>query len=304
MARTRDLTSLSRAANSGLEECAEINETCHGWRGVVDRNQRHVIVSPRVYAVYWDEYFDQNGEAVYLMNEFFRKILRGMYMLQLRQYGVGEGALAGHIVIPDPPRRPPRPLPPGEIEAQLKTWIQERGRWIYERNQRAEAPASDWDENHPLRNPLFIVFTLRGTNIGDCLCGYHQSGRFRETPGDNDLFWAAIQEWHHDFAPNREPSPREIVDSCTWCVSHEMVEAFTNPDGQGYHTNDPDHPDGGCEIGDICECAKGSATMKTPIIKTQVDGWWVEPYWDNQNQSCYPLHVVPRADVPQGGYER
>lgn len=44
-----------------------------------------------------------------------------------------------------------------------------------------------------------------------------------------------------------------------------MVEAFTNRDGKGYQTETR------CEVGDICECARGSEDMKTPIIKAQVE---------------------------------
>jgi hypothetical protein len=291
MARSRNLTSISRAANSGLGPCGEVNNPCHGWTGVVPGNRHHVMASPRIYAIYWDEYFERNPGAVELMNEFFREILAGAYMRQLKQYGVGAGTLSGSLVVPpdSAARSQISADHPEYIAAQLRKWI-ERGT-VTERPARGE------------RNPLYVIFTPRGTSVGECLCGYHQSGRFEKTPGDNDLFWATIQEWHHDFSSKSEPSPRQMVDSCTWCVTHEMVEAFTNPDGQGYHTNDPDNPGEGCEIGDICECAKGSASMKTPILKAQVDGWWVEPYWDNENQSCYPLHVVPRAHVPLHGYE-
>ena len=291
MARSRNMTSLSRAANSGLERCGEINAPCHGWTGEVPGDPDHVMTSPRVYAIYWDDYFVRNKKAVNRMNRFFLEILGSVYMRQLAQYGVGPAAFSGSAVVPADAaaRAQVNPDHPEYIEAQLRAWI-EQG-IVRERPARAE------------RNPLYVIFTPRGTSIGECLCGYHQSGYFGKTSGDKNLFWAAIQEWHHDFSPESEPRVRQLVDSCSWCVSHEMVEAFTNPDGQGYHTNDSDHPDGGCEIGDICECAKGSAGMKTPIITTQIGGWWVEPYWDNQNQSCYPLHVVPRKEAPQGGYE-
>ncbi len=240
------------------------------------------MASPRVYAIYWDQYFQKNPAAVNLMNQFFRGILSGKFMRQLRQYGVGSGVLAGSSVI-DPGRQPGF-LEPQYIEEQLKDWIK--------RGTVGVSPT----ENET--NLLYVIFTPNRTSISHdayCTCGYHQSGRYGAPPGDDNLFWVAIQEWHHnDALPGSE---REFLDLCTWCVSHEMVEAFTNRDGKGYHT------DTGCEIGDICECAHGAENQKTPIIKTQVGGWWVETYWDNQNQSCYPLHVIPRADPPTGGYE-
>lgn len=287
----RSVLRISRAANSGLGRCGEVNNPCHGWTGVVPGNRHHVMASPRVYAIYWDDYFTQNPDAVELMSQFFREILAGPYMHQLAQYGVGAATLSGSVVVsPDAAARSQVSADhPEYLEARLRTWI--------EQGTVTERPARDE------RNPLYVIFTPRETSIGECLCGYHSSGRFEKTAGDNDFFWAAIQEWHHDFSATGEPCERQMVDSCTWCVTHEMVEAFTNPDGHGYHTTDQSHGDEGCEIGDICECAMGSAQMKTPILKTQVDGWWVEPYWDNENQSCYPLHVVPRAVVPFHGYE-
>jgi len=270
----------SRGANTG-QSCYQVNDSCHGWVGGVPRNDGHVMESPQVSVVYWDAYFQGEPGAVDLMNTFFTDILGGRFMRGLRQYGVGAGKLLGHQTIV-PAQPPPASMSREDIENQLIEWIDQE-----------VVPAPTPDE----RNLLYVIFTPNHTTFGDvgyCTCGYHQSGRYRLPTNDN-LFWAAIQEWHHgDKLP---ADPRDFVDSCSWCVSHEMVEAFTNRDGRGYHTET------GCEIGDICECAKGSPTQKTPIIKTAVDGWWVEPYWDNVNRSCYPLHIVPRSDAPVEGYE-
>ena len=272
---------LSRGANSG-GSCHQTNSECHGWQGKVQGNQHHVMASPRVYAIYWDQYF-QHNPAVNLMNRFFGDILRGTFMRQLTQYGVGNGVFAGSSTID--PGRQPEFLEPQYIEEQLKEWIK-----------RGTVQVSPTENE---TNLLYVIFTPNHTSIshdGYCTCGYHQSGHYGILSGDDNLFWAAIQEWHHN---NDLPgSDREFLDLSTWCVSHEMVEAFTNRDGKGYHT------DTGCEIGDICECAQGSEAQKTPIIKAQVGEWWVETYWDNQNQSCYPLHVTPRAVPPTAGYER
>ena len=277
----------SRGANRG-GGCYHVNDECHGWVGPVPRNEGHAMATPEVYAIYWDEYFRQYSAAVNLMNQFFREIQRGSFMCGLSQYGVGEGVFRGHsVIVPDPPPpQPPRPplkLTPEMIETQLRTWIDK---------ETEGTPRPDPDNT----NLLYVIFAPNNTDIGECVCGYHRSGRF-DTPLERDnLFWAAIQEWHHD--PEHLPSTdREFVDSCSWCVSHEMVEAFTNRDGKGYHTAN------GCEIGDICESAKGSPAIKTPIIKVQVDGWWVETYWDNINRSCYPLHIVPQETPPTGPYE-
>lgn len=250
---------------------AGVNHGCHGWTGVVPANQSHVMASPRVYAVYWDGYFKRTPEAVTLMNQFFTDILGGSYMLQLKQYGVGFGTFAGYSVInPDRRKPPPASLSDTHIQAQLTNWIDN-----------GKVPVKPTlDET----NLLYVIFTPNTTNIGP-YSGYHESWLYGKPSGDDNLFWAAIQSWHH---PTRSsPTPQDFADSCTWSVSHELVESFTDRDGQGFITPH------GCEIGDICECAKGCPQ----IIKASLGKWWVETYWDNQNQSCYPLNVIPQSRI-------
>jgi hypothetical protein len=281
---------VSLGANGGLKTGA-VNDRCHGWTGVVPGHRYHVMAHPKVYAIYWDDHFGKNDKAVNQMNQFFEEILHGSYMRQLRQYGVGEGTFGGYTVVGHGSAERPQlgSEHPAYLENQLRTLVKDpQTKWKKERKS-TDRPTRD--ERNPLNNPLFIIFTPKGTSLGEGLCGVHQSGRYDGAAGDHDLFWALIQEWHYSLSSGNVLDPDEFVDACTWCVSHEMVEAFTNPDGHGFHLGD-------CEIGDICECAKGGQ-----IIKAKVGRWWVETYWDNENQSCYPLHVVPRATIPVGGYE-
>jgi len=66
-------------------------------------------------------------------------------------------------------------------------------------------------------------------------------------------------------------------------VSHELSEAFSNPDGQGYSV---DVGTTNCEIGDICEAsATGSCCVTVPYT---VSGrtWNVEQYWSNLDAKC------------------
>jgi len=252
------------------------------------------MTSPKVYAIYWDEYFQANPKAVYTMDQFFSQILTGPYMRQLGQYGVGQGQFLGSIVIvpgSDPTKPPPANLSAEQIVARLRKWIQPHG---------PVAVQPEPDET----NLLYVIFTPNSTNINTpdtisgCLAGLHGSDKYPEdATGRDNLFWAAIQQWH-EYGP---PPESAFADSCTWAVSHEMVEAFTDRDGRGWAYRD----DNGnvCEIGDICECAQGSEDEKTPIITTKVQGWVVETYWDNANESCYPLNVVPKAAAPGEGYE-
>lgn len=290
---------VGRASEGGIgRSCFEVNETGHGYAGGVGLppgsvGNKVVMKSPKVYAIYWDEYFQVNPQTVYTMNQFFSQILTGRYMRQLEQYGgIGLGQFLGSsVIVPDPASPPPAPpalLDAAQIEGQLQHWI----------SNKTVSVRPDKDET----NLLYVIFTPSNTNMGDCLAGSHGHARYDEIPSvqkmDDNLFWAAIQQWHEYGTPS---SGREFADSCTWAVSHEMVEAFTNRDERGFAYRPGDG--NSYEIGDICECARGSKAEKTPIITTQIDGWVVETYWDNTNQSCYPLHIVPRNQAPEVGYE-
>jgi len=72
------------------------------------------------------------------------------------------------------------------------------------------------------------------------------------------------------------------LDSVTTIFSHELVEACTNPKGDGFQLNAPGHcvanPFNWCEIGDICEGNTGV-----------VNGVVVQAYWSTSDNAC----VVP-----------
>ncbi len=244
---------------------AGVNHSCHGWTGTLPGHRRHVMRSPRVYVIYWDAYFRRHPAAVRHMNRFFRAVLRGRFVRGLRQYGVGPGKFIGSaVVVPDPRHRLPRTLASGAITAQLKSWI------------RAGIVPVAPKPNET--NLLYVILTPNATSLGRGLCGYHQSARYNASSRNANLFWAAIQQWNCQSPLPR--TPKALADACTWCIGHEMVETFTDRDDQGYRTP------GGCEIGDICECAPGCPKIRKVKINNT---WLVEPYWDNRHQACYPL---------------
>jgi hypothetical protein len=245
------------------------------------------MTAPQVFVIYWDSWFNNNPQVVHKVRDFFKDILTGTYMSQLAQYGVGLGKYLNEAIIPS--NLPPGNLSPAQIVVNLQGWIASN-----------TVPL-------PQANLLYVIFTPQNTKIGDpanplppeCLAGFHG--------GQGNLFWAAIQEWHENPPPT---NPDLFADSCTWAVSHEMVEAFTNPDavsGWAARIKNPDGTQTICEIADICECATGTRTKKTQILKGQIQGqirnWMVESYWDNANGSCYPLSMVPQKAAPAFGYE-
>ena len=80
---------------------------------------------------------------------------------------------------------------------------------------------------------------------------------------------------------SQSSSGQSFVDSISYCVSHELVETFSNRDGNGYFTDDGN----GCEIGDLCEAAATGGIITVPY---SVAGrtWQVENYWSNLDARC------------------
>jgi hypothetical protein len=76
------------------------------------------------------------------------------------------------------------------------------------------------------------------------------------------------------------------LDSVTTIFSHELVEACTNPNGDGYQFDAPGQcsasPINWCEIGDICEG-----------IRDDVNGVIVQEYWSASDSAC----IAPGSNV-------
>src|SRR2546421_7540314 len=76
------------------------------------------------------------------------------------------------------------------------------------------------------------------------------------------------------------------LDSVTTLFSHELVEACTNPHGDGYQFDAPGQcsasPINWCEIGDICEG-----------IRDTVNGVVVQEYWSASDSAC----IAPGSNV-------
>ena len=76
------------------------------------------------------------------------------------------------------------------------------------------------------------------------------------------------------------------LDSVTTIFSHELVEACTNPTGDGYQFDAPGQCSASsinwCEIGDICEG-----------IRDTVNGVVVQEYWSASDSAC----IAPGSNV-------
>lgn len=119
--------------------------------------------------------------------------------------------------------------------------------------------------------PAATSLSYQGSTSG--FCGYHYNGKYQITTGDDNLFWAVVQEG------TQGSSGQAFANSISYCVSHELGEMFTNRDGQGYVSSK------GCEIGGICESSDPNTCCST-VSYLQ---WQVETYWSQQDKGC----IVP-----------
>ena len=250
----------------------DINEDCHGYQGGLAGHQGHVISNPQIVLIYWDQYFTNTSAAVTSMNQFVTDLASGGYFDGLSQYGVRGQSFRSHSVIdmtryPTPnSQNPGVPFSESEMQSQLITWLSDG----------VVTPAPTGGEEdlvYLIFAPSDTTLSLHGT-VGD-FCGYHQHGQFRAaTPRDN-LIWATVTAY------TRAATGRGFVDSIGFCISHELSEAFTNPDDYGWFSDRGREYEDPCEISDICEAdANGNS------IRVLYETWKVENYWSNLDAAC------------------
>lgn len=243
----------------------EVNGPCHDFTGGVKANQKHIMPHPRVVVILWDHYYRTNPDAASFAVQLVVDLVTGSFMNGLVQYGIGRGSLAGQIVIDvDPDNPAPASLDEDQVKDQLIQWINKPG---------AATPAPSVDE----ANLLYVIFPPTTTNIklGDfstktsdstkSIGGYHSHRKYNPSSHNDDLFWAIV-----GTDDRKKTTEKDFVNALSPIVSHELAEAFSDRDGQGFIG------DKGCEIGDICE---------TETV-FQYRGWTVEQYWSNWDNNC------------------
>ena len=268
-----------------------VNGTCHGYLGGVTGHQKHTVPNARIVLIYWDQYFTDTPAAVTSMDQFVTDLATGYYWNALSQYGVGSAMLNNHAVMnmqdfPTPnSKNPGKAFSPKDMQDQLEYWL------TYD----YVGPAPAGDE----KNLVYLIFAPSDTTLshdGDTgFCGYHQSAKFHATTSRDNLIWGTVQGYQK---PTGAQAGQEFVDSISYCVSHELSEALSNPDGQGYFSDST-----GCEISDICEA---HATGPIITVPYEVSGrtWQVEQYWSDLDGRCLigSPTWLPRPLSPIAGY--
>jgi hypothetical protein len=211
-----------------------------------------VIPSVSLELIFWGNAWTQTGTtptASQIMGAV-SSVVSGPYMTGLTQYGIGPGTLRGAIIaLSDPPN----PF--------------SRDDWhnlIWDLIDQGTFPEPDDDGG---RN-LYMIIPPPGVNINQPgVCGAHGYPGDYDFPADYDVAWAG-------YVLNDGS-----LDTITTSLSHELVEACTDPEDDGWTLDGLGPPSD--EIGDICQ--------KTVA---RVNGVMVQGYWSQRDRACLiPLGI-------------
>lgn len=248
-----------------------VNDGCHNYTGGVTGHNVRVLANPFVYPIFWGSAYstrDATGVVTWehpciaSMGDFLAA-LRATWLGGLNQYGVQTmGSFQGEVDTLTP-GTDPSGLSQGQIEQELIRFI-------------------TWSQvGVPLPNETqrcFLIMLPTTADLSDApgACGYHGSTYYGKTSGDHNLFYAVIGTKGVSTALSGD----DFINRVSYCISHELAEMFTNPDGHGWFADaDPSvGRDQTCEIGDICE-TKGTVLT--------LGKWTVEKFWSQETKDCF-----------------
>jgi hypothetical protein len=250
---------LAQSADAG-----ETNGTCHDFTGGVQPNNKHVVRNPKVLLVLWDHYYRTNPDAISFAQKLVTDLITGKFMNGLAQYGVARGALIKTIIIDTNDIAAPDTWDAGGTSDrdQIKSWVKD--------GTLSPAPSvNEADLLYFLLLPQATTLTNGKNDDGTPntnVCGWHQSSKVIDSQSaEDDLFWGLVRTDGAD-----RTTEKTFINSIAFCVSHELNEAFSNRDQQGFKSES-------CEIGDICETK--------PFYVYNTD-WTVEQYWSQWDNNC------------------
>lgn len=236
-----------------------VNGQCHDYTGGVKANNARIISNPGIVLILWGNYYNIRADALTSAQTLMTDLVTGAFMNGLAQYGVAPGSLVSSVVIDTNAQNPaPKTIDENQLQDKLINWIKAG----------TVSPTPSVNE----ANLLYFIFPPTDTQLTltdgkTNFCGYHKHAKYHHNESSNDdLFWAVV-----GTNGANQTNGNTLIHSVSYCVSHELVEAFSNCDDQGFHA------DNGCEIADICE---------TKTFFPNYRGWIVEQYWSNWDNSC------------------
>jgi hypothetical protein len=223
----------------------------------------------------WEDFFVNTGGAAAKATQCVSDLVAGSFVNSLVQYGVDRGSVVTTVTISSTTAKPNKSTwdSGGSDDGdQLVAWLKQNNGPI------TVTPAiNETQLLYVILLPTTLALT-NGTNSDGTpntnVCGWHNHRKFNDASSADDLFWCVMRTDGAD-----KSSAKNFVNSVAYCVSHEMAEAVTNRDGQGWHGDDSSSS---CEIGDLCEQISDTG----PLITYFYRGWSVEKYWSNWDKAC------------------
>jgi hypothetical protein len=231
-----------------------------------------------------------NASLVSHESEFYNDlVLGGGYLDLLNEYGVGtENGLAqfGGVANINPQNGGPI-LQDQDIQNELTRDIDSN--WV----------AYPGDRN------IYVVHLPPGMVVldqnGNQQCAYHYHYNFQKgTFSYQDVAYAVISDWSTCFGPGAGSSPTQLglVNDMTVVITHEIIEAMTDPDVDGTNSF-LCNTFGDIEIGDCCQ---QNINIKSWLNQwTTFQGlrhaWFAERPWSQRNGNC-GQQVLPTPNTP------
>lgn len=213
-----------------------------------------LLTSVQIFTSYWGADWRQPplSDLAGQLNDFFSFIVTSPLLDQLAEYSVegfpiGQGSFLGSTTVD-------LDLPALLVDDQLQQILQDQ-------------ITNNADFPQPTANTLYFVFLPPGVvsevqGLQSCRdqCGYHEAI-------GGQIFYAVIA--HADCRGCTRDFP--LFDSLTRVASHELCEAITDPNGDGWFTDGSP----GEEIGDLC-----------PEGTKQVGAFQVQTEFSNRAGGC------------------
>lgn len=220
----------------------------------------HIMAAPRVISIYWGSDYgapDDPESFGRKLDDFFNAICPSAYFDLLQEFGVSKPVFLGSARLPF--NGVSRQLDNSGIADTLKKWM--------------DTGLLSLPDKHET-NLLYMLFMPAQISLNplDGKDGFHSStGYQNDWFTDTNLFYAAI------------PLNPGML---THTVCHEMVEAFTDRDGNGWHGDKTFDNGMKYEIGDVCE---------GPGL-TFFNGYRVASFWSPQRDNCIQQQDLPPCD--------
>jgi PASTA domain len=256
---------LGPKAAAGVGAADQINPIAGQPTTGFNAHAGEVMASPRVFAIYWGRDYGSpatgmNARAVE-MDRFLTTVMPSRYFTMLAEYLVGPGSFLGSTWVDHAPGLAQTFSLDG-IRAVLGGWL--------DAGLAPQVPGPDE------MNLVFLIFppaevTLTDNGGNGGFCGYHYSGLYHKGLGKANLFFAVVD-----------------TTGGTSAVAHELAETATDRSGNGWFSDDGDHP----EIGDVCS---GCGSVALSLGSFTVASYWLV----NESRCLQQDDLTPPPPPPE-----